>query len=41
MKRDDLTIEERIIYMPTWEKIAITLFVACLPVIGSLVALHF
>lgn len=36
LKRKDLTFEERSIYMPTWEKILIGIFVVLLPIIGSI-----
>lgn len=39
MKRNDLTADERIIYMPTWEKIGLGVFCALLPIVGSIVAI--
>lgn len=36
LKRSDLTPDERLIYMPTWEKIALMLFAIALPFIGSI-----
>ena len=39
MKRDDLTADERIIYMPTWERVALGAFCALLPIVGSIVAI--
>lgn len=41
MKRDDLTTNERLLYMPTWEKILICGFVVLLPIIGSIVNIQF
>lgn len=41
MKRNDLTTEERLTYMPTWEKIILGVFCALLPIIGSIVAISF
>ena len=37
MKRNDLTTEERLTYMPTWERVLIGAFVVLLPIIGSIV----
>lgn len=39
MKRNDLTADERIIYMPTWERVALGVFCALLPIVGSIVAI--
>jgi hypothetical protein len=41
MKRDDLTTDERILYMPTWERLALGAFCALLPILGSIVAVTF
>ena len=41
MKRNDLTADERIIYMPTWERVALGAFCALLPILGSIVAISF
>lgn len=41
MKRDDLTTEERLLYMPTWEKVLIGIFTALLPIVGSIVSISF
>ena len=41
MKRSDLTTDERIIYMPTWEKVALGAFCALLPILGSIVTVIF
>lgn len=41
MNRNDLTTDERIIYMPTWEKIGLGVFCAVLPILGSIVAISF
>ena len=41
MKRDDLTADERIIYMPTWERVALGAFCALLPIIGSISTINF
>lgn len=41
MKRNDLTTDERIIYMPTWEKVALGAFCALLPIVGSIVTINF
>lgn len=41
MKRDDLTTDERIIYMPAWERVALGAFCALLPILGSIVAFTF
>lgn len=41
MKRDDLTTEERLTYMPTWEKISLGTLCALLPILGSIVAISF
>lgn len=41
MKRNDLTTEERLTYMPTWEKIALGVFCALLPIVGSIVTINF
>lgn len=41
MKRNDLTTEERLLYMPTWEKALIGAFAALLPIIGSIVSISF
>ena len=40
MKRSDLTADERIIYMPTWERVAMGAFCALLPIVGSIVAIN-
>ena len=39
MKRNDLTTDERIIYMPMWERVALGAFCALLPILGSIVAI--
>lgn len=39
LKRDDLTTEERLLFMPTWEKALISAFVVLLPIVGSIVAI--
>lgn len=39
MKRNDLTTEERLTYMPTWERVALGVFCALLPIVGSIVAI--
>lgn len=39
MKRNDLTADERIIYMPAWERVALGAFCALLPIVGSIVAI--
>ena len=39
MKRNDLTTDERMLYMPTWEKIGLGVFCAVLPILGSIVAI--
>lgn len=41
MKRNDLTPDERLTYMPTWERIALGVFCALLPIVGSIVAISF
>lgn len=41
MKRDDLTTNERLLYMPTWEKMLICCFVVLLPIVGSIVSIQF
>lgn len=41
MKRDDLTTEERLTYMPVWEKVGLGALCALLPIIGSIVAISF
>ena len=41
MKRNDLTTDERIIYMPTWERVALGAFCVLLPIVGSIVAINF
>lgn len=41
MKRDELTTNERLLYMPTWERVALGAFCALLPVVGSIVAISF
>ena len=41
MKRDDLTTEERLTYMPMWERLALGVFCALLPILGSIVAITF
>ena len=39
MKRNELTTDERLLYMPTWEKIALGIFAAILPIVGSIAAI--
>lgn len=39
MKRNDLTADERMLYMPTWERVALGAFCALLPIVGSIVAI--
>ena len=39
MNRNDLTTEERLTYMPTWERAALGAFCALLPILGSIVAI--
>ena len=39
MKRDDLTTDERLLYMPTWERVAMGVFCALLPIVGSIVTI--
>lgn len=41
MKRNDLTADERLLYMPTWERVALGAFCALLPIVGSIVAISF
>lgn len=41
MKRNDLTTDERLTYMPTWERVALGAFCALLPIVGSIVAISF
>lgn len=41
MKRDDLTTDERLLYMPTWERVALGAFCALLPIVGSIVTISF
>lgn len=41
MKRNDLTTDERMLYMPTWEKALIGAFATLLPIVGSIVAVQF
>ena len=41
MKRNDLTTDERIIYMPTWERVALGVFCTVLPILGSIVTINF
>ena len=41
MKRNDLTTEERLTYMPAWERVALGAFCALLPIVGSIVAISF
>ena len=40
MKRNDLTTDERMLYMPTWERVALGAFCALLPIVGSIVAIN-
>ena len=39
MKRNDLTTDERMLYMPMWEKIGLGVFCAVLPILGSIVTI--
>ena len=39
MKRSDLTADERMLYMPAWERVALGAFCALLPIVGSIVAI--
>lgn len=41
MKRNDLTTDERLTYMPTWERVALGTLCALLPIVGSIVAISF
>ena len=41
MKRDDLTPDERLLYMPMWERVALGAFCALLPIVGSIVTISF
>ena len=41
LKRSYLTADERLLYMPTWERVALGVFVALLPIIGSISAINF
>lgn len=41
MKRSDLTADERMLYMPAGERVALGAFCALLPIIGSIVAISF
>lgn len=41
LKRDDLTTDERLLFMPTWEKALICCFVVLLPIIGSIASIQF
>lgn len=40
MRRNDLTIDERMIYMPTWERVLIDVFAIMLPMIGSIASIQ-
>lgn len=37
MKRSELTTDERMLFMPAWEKALIGAFVVLLPIVGSIV----
>lgn len=39
MKRNDLTPDERLTYMPAWERVALGVFCALLPIVGSIVTI--
>lgn len=41
MKRDNLTTDERLLYMPLWEKVGLGALCALLPIVGSIVAISF
>ena len=41
MKREELTYEERMLYMPLWEKILLFLFFVSMPFIISIVDFSF
>lgn len=41
MKRNELTTDERLLYMPTWEKVGLGIFAAILPIVGSIVSITF
>lgn len=41
MKRNDLTPDERLLYMPMWERVALGAFCALLPIVGSIVTISF
>ena len=38
-KRNDLTPDERLTYMPAWERVALGVFCALLPIVGSIVTI--
>lgn len=41
LKRNELTSDERLLYMPIWERVVLGVFVAVLPIIGSIAAINF
>lgn len=41
LKRNELTTDERLLYMPLWEKALICCFAVLLPIVGSVVGIQF
>lgn len=41
LREDELTSDEQWLYMPKWRKILIGIFIALLPLIGSVQSINF